>query len=76
MSFPGRRIELPALGQKDLDDLDALAQEWHVGICPVQGLDWCEIDNRSDLSRAEEILGLWEDNRGIAGSPLISGGAA
>ena len=45
-------------------------------ISAVQGLDWCEIDNRSDLSRAEEILGLWEDNRGIAGSPLISGGAA
>jgi choline kinase len=59
-----------------LSAIDALAQEWHVGICPVQGLDWCEIDNRSDLSRAEEILGLWEDNRGIAGSPLISGGAA
>lgn len=42
-----------------LSAIDALAQEWSVAICPVQGLRWCEVDNRADLSRAELEIEHW-----------------
>lgn len=42
-----------------LSAIDALAQEWSVGICPIQGLSWCEVDNRADLSRAELEIERW-----------------
>ncbi|MGD8976821.1 MAG: phosphocholine cytidylyltransferase family protein [Gammaproteobacteria bacterium] len=59
-----------------LSAIDALAREWRVGICPIQGLSWCEIDNRSDLSRAEIVLGSWQKDAGLTGAGILSGGAA
>ena len=47
-----------------LSAIDALAQEWSVGICPIQGLSWCEVDNRADLSRAELEIERWLQARG------------
>lgn len=47
-----------------LSAIDALAQEWSVGICPIQGLSWCEVDNRADLSRAELEIERWLQVRG------------
>lgn len=59
-----------------LSAIDALAREWRVGICPTRGLSWCEIDNRSDLSRAELVLASWQRDAGLAGAGALSGGAA
>lgn len=59
-----------------LSAIDALAQEWNVTICPIQGLSWCEVDNRADLLRAEEVLESWAQNVASDEPVLVSKGAA
>jgi choline kinase len=58
-----------------LSAIDALAQEWNVAICPIHGLSWCEVDNRADLLRAEQVLEGWGQNV-VNDEPVVSRGAA
>jgi len=58
-----------------LSAIDALAQDWNVAICPIHGLSWCEVDNRADLLRAEQVLEGWGRNF-VNDEPVVSRGAA
>jgi choline kinase len=42
-----------------LSVIDALAQESKVGICPISGLSWCEVDDQNDLANAQKVVGRW-----------------
>lgn len=42
-----------------LSVIDALAQEGKVGICPITGLRWGEVDDQHDLARAQDLVGRW-----------------
>jgi len=59
-----------------LSAIDALAQEWSVGICPIQGLSWCEVDNRADLSRAELEIERWLQTRAPEAGVVAKGHVA
>lgn len=52
-----RRTE--GLGRWYLSAIDELAQENHVGICPIHGLRWCEVDEPADLVNAESVVRSW-----------------
>lgn len=47
------------LGRWYLSAIDELAQESPVGICPIHGLSWCEVDDRNDLAKAETVVAAW-----------------
>lgn len=42
-----------------LSAIDELAQAGGVAICPIEGLSWCEVDDRDDLVQAEAVVSLW-----------------
>jgi len=44
-----------------LSAIDQLASEGIAGICPVQGLSWCEVDDATDFAAAADIVGKWPD---------------
>jgi choline kinase len=63
-----RRSE--GLGRWYLSAIDELAQEDRVGICPIHGLSWCEVDDARDLARADAVVRTWpgaDDARKVAG---------
>lgn len=43
-----------------LSAIDELAMAGMVGICSIQGHDWCEVDDLSDLAHAEKEVRNWE----------------
>jgi choline kinase len=47
------------LKQWYLSAIDDLAQQNHVRVCPIDGLSWCEIDDRADLEHAATVLSSW-----------------
>ena len=51
-----------------LSAIDKLAQEGQVDTCSIEGLSWCEIDDRTDLERAATIISAWYP----AAEPLAS----
>lgn len=55
-----RRAE--GLGRWYLSAIDELAQENRVGICPIHGLKWCEIDDAVDLANADAVVRSWPSN--------------
>jgi len=57
-----RRTE--GLGRWYLSAIDELAQEGHVGICPIHGLRWCEVDEPADLVNAESVVRSWPASAG------------
>jgi len=59
-----------------LSAIDALAQDWNVAICPIHGLSWCEVDNRADLLRAEQVLEGWDQNYLKDEPVMVTKGAA
>lgn len=42
-----------------LSVIDKLAREGRVGVCPANGLHWCEVDDRDDLRNAETVVAAW-----------------
>lgn len=44
-----------------LSAIDAIAQKNPVGVCPIEGLRWCEVDTPEDLELAESMLADWFD---------------
>lgn len=42
-----------------LSAIDELAQDGHVGVCSINGLSWCEVDDRADLAHAETVVVEW-----------------
>ncbi len=43
-----------------LSAIDQLASEGIVGICPINGLSWCEVDDAADFSAAADVVELWK----------------
>ena len=43
-----------------LSAIDQLASEGIVGICPIDGLSWCEVDDAADFSAAADVVELWK----------------
>lgn len=44
-----------------LSVIDELAQDSRVGVCSIEGLSWCEIDDDADLKIAETTIGKWPE---------------
>lgn len=44
-----------------LSAIDQLASEGIVGICPVNGLSWCEVDDAADFAAAADVVDQWPD---------------
>lgn len=42
-----------------LSAIDELGQEGRVGICSIEGLSWCEIDDAADLAHAATVVARW-----------------
>ena len=57
------------LKQWYLSAIDDLAQQGQVSVCPIDGLSWCEIDDRADLEQAATVLSAWyaDDKAASAG---------
>jgi len=49
-----------------LSAIDELADEGHVGVCSIQGLSWCEVDDHADLKHAEHVVVAWPEHEGSA----------
>lgn len=47
------------LKQWYLSAIDQLARDDLVATCPIDGLRWCEIDDRADLERAASVVASW-----------------
>ncbi len=56
------------LKQWYLAAVDRLADQDLVATCPIDGLSWCEIDDRTDLERAAKVIATWYPSRGAAAS--------
>ena len=50
-----------------LSAIDELAQDGGVQICPIEGLSWCEVDDRDDLTHAETVVSRWPSAEPVAG---------
>jgi len=48
------------LKQWYLAAIDRLAARGVVTTCPIDGLGWCEVDNRADLDRAARLVATWQ----------------
>jgi len=44
-----------------LSAIDQLASEALAGICPIDGLSWCEVDDAADFSAAADVVKQWPD---------------
>ncbi len=43
-----------------LSAIDELARAGHVGICPIHGSGWCEVDDLDDLNHAHNAVARWQ----------------
>lgn len=46
-----------------LSAIDQLASEGLAGICPINGLSWCEVDDAADFSAAADVVTQWLEPR-------------
>jgi len=46
-----------------LSAIDELAGSGLVGICSIQGFEWCEVDDLADLARAEKAVSRWQQRQ-------------
>ena len=46
-----------------LSAIDELARKDMVGICSIQGFEWCEVDDLADLARAEKAIWRWQERQ-------------
>lgn len=44
-----------------LSAIDHLASGGIVGICPIDGMSWCEVDDAADFTAAADVVSLWPD---------------
>lgn len=44
-----------------LSAIDQLASEGIVGVCPVNGMSWCEVDDAADFAAAADVVRQWPD---------------
>ncbi len=44
-----------------LSAIDQLASEGIVGVCPINGMSWCEVDDAADFSAAADVVLRWPD---------------
>lgn len=51
-----------------LSAIDELAQQGLVGISPIRGLSWCEVDDLKDLEHAATVIRQWSDELNQTGS--------
>ncbi len=42
-----------------LSAIDQLASEGLAGVCPIDGLSWCEVDDAADFSAAADVVESW-----------------
>ena len=42
-----------------LSAIDQLASGGIVGVCPIDGLSWCEVDDASDFAKAANVVTQW-----------------
>jgi len=42
-----------------LSAIDQLAGEGIVGICPIHGMSWCEVDDAADFAAAADVVEQW-----------------
>ncbi len=42
-----------------LSAIDRLANTGSVGVVNINGLSWCEIDDREDLEKATQTISAW-----------------
>lgn len=42
-----------------LSAIDQLAGEGIAGICPIDGLSWCEVDDAADFAAAADVVSQW-----------------
>lgn len=55
-----------------LSAIDEMAVEGTVGVCSIQGYDWCEVDDPVDFAHAEQSVRTWR-NRAAEPSVLTPG---
>ena len=46
-----------------LSAIDDLARSGYVGISPIDGLSWCEVDDLADFAHARETVRNWRSQR-------------
>ena len=56
-----------------LSVIDELAQDSQVGICPIEGLSWCEIDDDIDLEIARAVVSDWPESSNAGNKPVTRG---
>jgi choline kinase len=44
-----------------LSAIDQLASKGIVGVCPISGMSWCEVDDAGDFAAAAAIVAQWPD---------------
>ena len=44
-----------------LSAIDQLASEGIVGVCPIHGMSWCEVDDAADFAAAATVVSQWPD---------------
>jgi hypothetical protein len=59
------------LKQWYLAAVDQLADQDLVATCPIDGLSWCEIDDRADLECAATVIATWYPARAAS---AVNGG--
>lgn len=42
-----------------LSAIDQLASEGLVGVCPIHGMSWCEVDDAADFAAAAAVVSQW-----------------
>jgi choline kinase len=42
-----------------LSAIDQLASEGLAGVCPIDGLSWCEVDDAADFAAAADVVESW-----------------
>jgi len=55
-----------------LSAIDELAGKNLVGICSIQGFEWCEVDDLADLARAEKAIWRWQQRKEIPAASKIA----
>lgn len=55
-------LDPSALKKWYLSLIDELAQENQVGICPINGKEWTELDFVQDLKQAQQLASKWSSN--------------
>lgn len=56
-----------------LSAIDDLAGAGLVGICSIQGSEWCEVDDLADLARAEKAVARWQQRQAEPEDVRVSG---